>query len=231
MPDGRQKSTQACPPGFSEADRRLDLPLSGSVSAKLPFVTTSARPPPVGRPAGRSWPRRAPERQVSGAEIGAVFDLTWPARASAADRIQAAGGLSLPSSSMRTASSYNRSGCKKGRSNSGAQMLSHGLQQLAQRPLGLPELVRGAKIQGCRGVPAVRRTSHQAALPAAAREALRCSSARYRWTKVQPRYRGRTRTTRNVGYRPNRAKATTQAPSPPVPSPPDRHWLASLEAV
>jgi hypothetical protein len=36
--------TQTCPSGFSEAARRPDRPLSGSVSAKQPLVTTRPRP-------------------------------------------------------------------------------------------------------------------------------------------------------------------------------------------
>ena len=37
---------------------------------------------------------------------------------------------------------YNRSGCKKGRSNSGTQCSVTGSNNWPQRPLGLPELVR-----------------------------------------------------------------------------------------
>ena len=46
VPVGRQ-STQTRPSGFSEAARRPDLPLSGSVSAKQPLVTTRTRPQPA----------------------------------------------------------------------------------------------------------------------------------------------------------------------------------------
>ena len=40
---GWQDPTQTCPSGLSEAARRPDRPLSGSVSAKLPLVTTRTR--------------------------------------------------------------------------------------------------------------------------------------------------------------------------------------------
>ena len=55
--------THCCPPGFSKAARRMGRPLSGSVSAKQPLVTTRTRPLPVIRPIRKSAHQRPVSKQ------------------------------------------------------------------------------------------------------------------------------------------------------------------------